>query len=331
MAEYQRSTRARFSPDTVHLQVSRTSARSGSSVINGFADAVDRMLELAVVPSFTRIGYRVRSRLDYWTRLDQYDLTDRVVVITGATSGLGLAATRAFLVAGATVEILGRDAAKTAAVCGDCAPMMRGASRVSGRRHRESRCGPRRVRRVGRPARGDPRADPQCRCPRQGVRSLAAGHRTHRGRPGGRAVRDDRSAAAAAAFQARVARAGVSWGGMYTQPLSVTALADGPDGSRGAVAYARAKRAQVTLARMWAEQLRPDRITVHAMHPGWADTPGVSRSLPTLRTAAAQPGTGCRHARVARRRRRCTGGHDGPVLAGPPSAANRPAVVDAAI
>ncbi len=76
---------------------------------------------------------------------------------------------------------------------------------------------------------------------------------------------------------------GVSWGGMYTQPLSVTALASGPDGSRGAVAYTRAKRAQVTLARMWAEQLRPDRITVHAMHPGWADTPGVSRSLPTLR------------------------------------------------
>ena len=125
MAEYQRSTRARCSPDTVHLQVSRTSARSGSSVINGFADAVDRMLELAVVPSFTRIGYRVRSRPDHWTRLDQYDLTDRVVVITGATSGLGLAATRAFLVAGATVEILGRDAAKTAAVCGDCAPTMR--------------------------------------------------------------------------------------------------------------------------------------------------------------------------------------------------------------
>lgn len=128
---------------------------------------------------------------------------------------------------------------------------------------------------------------------------------------------------------------GVSWGGMYTQPLSVTALAGGPDGSRGAVAYARAKRAQVTLARMWAEQLRPDRITVHAMHPGWADTPGVSRSLPTLRRVIGpllrKPGTGCRHARVARRRRRCTGGHDGPVLAGPPSAANRPAVVDAAI
>ena len=35
----------------------------------------------------------------------------------------------------------------------------------------------------------------------------------------------------------------VSSGGMYTQPLSVTAALDsGPDGYRGAVAYARAKR-----------------------------------------------------------------------------------------
>ncbi len=34
---------------------------------------------------------------------------------------------------------------------------------------------------------------------------------------------------------------------------------------------------------MWAEVLRSHRIAVHAMHPGWADTPGVRRSLPTFR------------------------------------------------
>jgi NAD(P)-dependent dehydrogenase (short-subunit alcohol dehydrogenase family) len=55
------------------------------------------------------------------------------------------------------------------------------------------------------------------------------------------------------------------------------------DGYNGTKAYARAKRAQVTLAEMWAETLRSDRIAVHAMHPGWADTPGVRRSLPTFR------------------------------------------------
>jgi len=34
---------------------------------------------------------------------------------------------------------------------------------------------------------------------------------------------------------------------------------------------------------LWADRLAVDRIFVHAMHPGWADTPGVERSLPTLR------------------------------------------------
>ena len=47
--------------------------------------------------------------------------------------------------------------------------------------------------------------------------------------------------------------------------------------------YARAKRAQVTLNELWADRL-PDRSMVfHAMHPGWADTPGVAASLPTFR------------------------------------------------
>jgi dehydrogenase/reductase SDR family protein 12 len=75
----------------------------------------------------------------------------------------------------------------------------------------------------------------------------------------------------------------VASGGMYAEPLSVDDLemtAQNYDGTR---AYARAKRAQVTLAGLWADRLRPDRITVHAMHPGWADTPGVRRALPTFR------------------------------------------------
>ena len=39
----------------------------------------------------------------------------------------------------------------------------------------------------------------------------------------------------------------------------------------------------MTLAALWADRLRPDHVAVHAMHPGWADTPGVRRSLPTFR------------------------------------------------
>ena len=46
--------------------------------------------------------------------------------------------------------------------------------------------------------------------------------------------------------------------------------------------YAIAKRAQVVLNEMWAQK-QPD-VHFAAMHPGWADTPGVKSSLPTFRT-----------------------------------------------
>jgi NAD(P)-dependent dehydrogenase (short-subunit alcohol dehydrogenase family) len=70
---------------------------------------------------------------------------------------------------------------------------------------------------------------------------------------------------------------------MYAEPLSVARLEMPADGYDGTIAYARAKRAQVTLAELWAKRLAGDRIVVHAMHPGWADTPGLARSLPTFR------------------------------------------------
>jgi NAD(P)-dependent dehydrogenase (short-subunit alcohol dehydrogenase family) len=45
------------------------------------------------------------------------------------------------------------------------------------------------------------------------------------------------------------------------------------------VAYARAKRALVTLPEMWAEGLAPYGVVVNAMYPGWVDTPGVATSM----------------------------------------------------
>ncbi len=52
---------------------------------------------------------------------------------------------------------------------------------------------------------------------------------------------------------------------------------------RGAVAYARAKRAQVVLTRLWAQRHRATSVVFHAMHPGWAQTPGLEASLPRFR------------------------------------------------
>jgi NAD(P)-dependent dehydrogenase (short-subunit alcohol dehydrogenase family) len=72
----------------------------------------------------------------------------------------------------------------------------------------------------------------------------------------------------------------VTSGGAYAQRLEV----DDPEFTRGTysgtAAYARTKRMQLVLAPQWARALAGDDIAVASMHPGWADTPGVTESLP---------------------------------------------------
>jgi dehydrogenase/reductase SDR family protein 12 len=72
----------------------------------------------------------------------------------------------------------------------------------------------------------------------------------------------------------------VSSGGMYTQRLEVDALTPREEGFDGVTAYARTKRAMVVLSEQLSERLKGRGIAVHAMHPGWADTPGVESSIP---------------------------------------------------
>ncbi|MDG1089078.1 MAG: hypothetical protein P8P20_15145, partial [Acidimicrobiales bacterium] len=74
----------------------------------------------------------------------------------------------------------------------------------------------------------------------------------------------------------------MSSGGMYSTNLIVSKLQMSAREYKGAEQYARAKRAQVTLNEMWAERYGHLGIHFHAMHPGWADTPGVDDSLPTF-------------------------------------------------
>jgi NAD(P)-dependent dehydrogenase (short-subunit alcohol dehydrogenase family) len=70
-------------------------------------------------------------------------------------------------------------------------------------------------------------------------------------------------------------------GGMYSEKLNVDELIL-PDTSdySGSVAYARQKRALMVLTQEWAASWAKDGIVVNAMHPGWADTPGVRSALP---------------------------------------------------
>jgi NAD(P)-dependent dehydrogenase (short-subunit alcohol dehydrogenase family) len=72
----------------------------------------------------------------------------------------------------------------------------------------------------------------------------------------------------------------VSSGGMYTQRLHLEDLQSADVKFRGTVAYARSKRMQVVLSELWASRLEGTGVVVNAMHPGWVDTPGLRDSLP---------------------------------------------------
>lgn len=248
------------------------------------ADRVDAALEWSVVGSFTRVGSALRRRLDHWASLDERSLAGRVVVMTGATSGLGLEAARAFARMGATVEIIARNARKAEATCaeirqetgnpkvgfviadtGDLAALRRAASELV-QRHPAIHV---LIHNAG--ALDDVRQTSP-----QGIELTVASQVV-----GPFLLTGLLLPALRADAPARVLW--VSSGGMYSEPLSVDRLEMSVGDYNGTTAYARAKRAQVTLAELWAKRLAADRISVHSLHPGWADTPGVARSLPTFR------------------------------------------------
>jgi NAD(P)-dependent dehydrogenase (short-subunit alcohol dehydrogenase family) len=252
--------------------------------MTAFADVVDRALEVTVAPSFTRIGSDVRSRLDHWVALSALDGHGRVVVITGATSGLGLAAARTIAACGATVVIVARSVAKAEPVCAE----LRAAGAPGGVEFVTADIADLDAVRA---------AAREIRSRHHAVDVLVhnAGALDHEFARSPQGIEHTVAAQVAGPFlltlllrrELRAAAHGrvlwVSSGGMYSQPLSVDHLEMTRDEYDGTKAYARAKRAQVTLAELWADELRDDGIVVHSMHPGWADTPGVRRSLPTFR------------------------------------------------
>jgi len=71
-------------------------------------------------------------------------------------------------------------------------------------------------------------------------------------------------------------------GGMYLSGIDVDELENPSGAYDGSRAYARAKRGLMILTETWASELADSGVVVNAMHPGWADTPGVQDSLPAF-------------------------------------------------
>lgn len=244
------------------------------------ATLVDRALEASVFGSFTRIGYQARRRLFDWAPLQSLDLGGKVVIVTGATSGIGRATAESIARLGGEVCIVGRDADRTerarteistaagSAVEADLADLSSLAETAAFA------------------ARFAARHD------RLDALVLNAGALTH-----AYTVTDEGNELTLATHvlsQFLLIRAlrsllevsapsrviVVASGGMYTEPLDVAALDPEPATYDGTKAYARCKRAQVVLAEEWTRELLDTGIAVNAMHPGWADTPGLRAALP---------------------------------------------------
>ena len=250
-------------------------------MINSLLDSV---LDRTVVAGYTNVGYRIRSR--GWSAYELRQMQGKVVLVTGASSGLGFAAAEGFARLGATVWALARS-------------LDRGEQARAGIAQRSGNgdvhlalCDLSKLESVREFARrfGDQAA-------RLDVLVNNAGVLTEE-----RALSADGIELTLAtnvvgpylltnllipllqeSAPARIIN--VSSGGMYTQRISVDDLQSEHGQFDGPTAYARTKRAQVILTELWAQRLAGTGVVVHAMHPGWADTPGVRSSLPRFYTA----------------------------------------------
>jgi NAD(P)-dependent dehydrogenase (short-subunit alcohol dehydrogenase family) len=244
------------------------------------------VLDATVVPGFSRVGYLLRAQLGKWSPVSKMNLAGRVVVITGPTSGLGAATARMLAATGAQLVLVARNKEKCDAIAHElhssfpqCNPVVviaemgdLSAVASASRQIREQ----------------FPRVDvlvhnagallQERSVSPQGIEQTIASHVV------GPHLMTTMLRDVLRAANGRVVT--VSSGGMYSTALpqlqvgeSLEMPASNYNGTRQ---YAYAKRAQVTLNEMWAH--KEPNIEFVAMHPGWADTPGVQDSIPLFRT-----------------------------------------------
>jgi dehydrogenase/reductase SDR family member 12 len=267
--------------------------RVGKSTMEGMKKALEdrfeppapsRKLALAdkfILPGiwrFTKLGYR--SSRKRWKPVSAY-LENRHAVVTGATSGVGLAAAKELAGFGVRITLVARNRGKADAVCAELRKQ------------------------TGNPNITVELADMSIMADVHALadRLLAAGERIDMLVNNAGALFNPRQQTPEGLeksfallllgpyimterLQPLLAKSNASRvvnvlsGGMYSQKIRVDDLQSSRGSYSGSVAYARAKRGLMILTEEWAQRWSDDGIAVNAMHPGWADTPGVEEALP---------------------------------------------------
>ena len=249
------------------------------------ARLIDTALDRSIVLGYGNVGLELRRRLPGWPA-DPPRMDGKVVLITGAASGLGEAAAVGFARLGATVHAHARSAPRAADAVAAISAQAPGAEIVPescdvaslGALRAFALAFRRRV------ARLDVLVNNAGVMPDERRRS-ADGHElmfaTHVLAPF--ALTSLLRARLVAGRPSRVIN--ISSGGMYGQRLPAADLESDTADYGPSTLYARTKREQVIITEQWAQRLEGTGVVVHAMHPGWADTTGVQTAMPGFRTA----------------------------------------------
>jgi NAD(P)-dependent dehydrogenase (short-subunit alcohol dehydrogenase family) len=254
-----------------------------SSFRDTVARAVDTAMDRTVAPGFSQIGLAARRRLPGWPADPAPgSLSGRTAAVTGATSGLGYATAEGLARLGADVRLVVRDVQKGDRVKAELEAEVPGAQVFVDRCDVSDLDDVRRFVKNLDAERLDVLVHNAGAMPPTRTESPQGHELSMSLHVLGPLLMTELLRPVLAGHDARVVF--VTSGGMYGQRLR----ADDPEFMSGeysgTTAYARSKRAQVELLPVLADRWSGDGIGVHAMHPGWADTPGVVESLPRFPT-----------------------------------------------
>jgi NAD(P)-dependent dehydrogenase (short-subunit alcohol dehydrogenase family) len=246
-------------------------------VLHEAAAALDWVMDKSLVLGYTKIGPAVRRA---WWPHDAVPgaLVGRHVLVTGASGGLGLATGRGLARLGAAVHLTGRDATRL----GDARAQLLGEQPLA-----EVTTHVADVSNLAETAEFARQFSAEV------PRLHAVVHNAGVMPPKRTTTAEGHELTLAThvlgphvlTYGLREALAGgrvvvVTSGGADRQRLDVDDPEFATGDYSGVTAYARTKRMQLVLTELWARDLAADDIRVHSMHPGWADTPGVTDSLP---------------------------------------------------